>query len=114
MGVRRSTPSSARQRYYQRRVKRMGALLTVALFLAVAVCSSLAYPVLAPNTKQEISVAQAPTPTPTTILIETLEETDLPEVVATQEIEQRPMAMVAIPILIPRACNGPKKTFGNG
>ncbi len=90
MGVRRSTPSSARQRYYQRRVKRMGALLTVALFLAVAVCSSLAYPVLAPNTKQEISVAQAPTPTPTTILIETLEETDLPEVVATQEIEQRP------------------------
>jgi LasA protease len=64
MGARRSMPSSARQRYFKRRLRRMGVLLTVALVLAVAVCSSLAYPVLAPDAKRGISQADTFKPTP--------------------------------------------------
>ncbi len=48
MGARRSTPLSARQRYFKRRLKRMGVLLTLAVILAALVCGSLVHPVLAP------------------------------------------------------------------
>lgn len=64
MGVRRSTPLSARNRYFKRRLRRMGFLLTTALVLAVAVCSSLAYPVFAPGNKVEVSLAEITTLTP--------------------------------------------------
>jgi len=49
MGVRRSTPSSARKRYYQRRLRRVGLLGITALILAGIICANLAYPVLAPG-----------------------------------------------------------------
>ncbi len=49
MGTRRSKAVSARDRYYQRRFKRSGLVLCVALLLAVAVsCSGTVYPVHAP------------------------------------------------------------------
>ena len=64
MGARRSMPSSARDRYFKRRLRRMGVLLSVALVLAVAVCGSLAYPVLAPDSKRSVSLAESNTPTP--------------------------------------------------
>ncbi len=64
MGARPSTPSSARQRYFKRRVRRMGVLLAAALVMAVAVCGSLAYPVLAPDSERGVSLAGTFTPTP--------------------------------------------------
>lgn len=63
MGARRSTPSSARERYFKRRLKRMGLLLAVALVMAVIVCGSLAYPVLAPDSLRSVSMADTFSPT---------------------------------------------------
>lgn len=63
MGARRSMPSSARERYYKRRLRRMGLLLAVALVMAVVVCGSLAYPVLAPDSMRSVSMADTLTPT---------------------------------------------------
>lgn len=96
MGERRSTPSSARERYFMRRLKRMGILLTVALILAAVVCSSLAYPVLAPDSSLGISYSVTMTPE-----IEektaTMEATDpvYPTEIATELPTQKPL--VALP-----------------
>ena len=68
MGARRSTPSSARERYYKRRFKRTGMLVLVALLVAVVVCAALFYPVLAPDADVEVSAlntATATVPVPT-------------------------------------------------
>jgi LasA protease len=64
MGARRSMPSSARERYFKRRLRRTGILLASALVMAVAICGSLAYPVLAPDSDRSISLAETFTPTP--------------------------------------------------
>ena len=61
MGDRRSTPSSARERYYKRRVKRTGLLVLVALLMAVVVCGALVYPVLAPDAGVDVSQFKTPT-----------------------------------------------------
>lgn len=62
MGARRSTPSSARERYYKRRVKRTGLLVLVALLMAVVVCGTLVYPVLAPDAGVDVSQFDTVTP----------------------------------------------------
>jgi LasA protease len=62
MGAQRATLSSARERYYKRRLKRMSFLLTIALVMAALVCGSLAYPVMAPSSGSEISSRITPTP----------------------------------------------------
>lgn len=74
MGARRSMPSSARERYYKRRLRRMGLLLAVALVMAVVVCGSLAYPVLAPDSMRSVSMADTLTPTAEPSM--TLQESD--------------------------------------
>ena len=63
MGKRRSTPSSARDRYFKRRLKRTGVLLTVALVLAVVIGGNLTYPVTAPVINPEVSQANIETQT---------------------------------------------------
>ncbi len=87
MGARRSTPSSARERYYQRRFKRMVRLLIISLVLAMLVCGSIVYPVLAPGAEESISLAQMSTPVPTAAL-------EMPTTVVTEVpvevIEHRP------------------------
>ncbi len=72
MGARRSMPSSARERYFRRRLRRMGVLVAVALVLAVAVCGSFAYPVLAPDSKRSVSLADTYTPTPEPTQVQSL------------------------------------------
>jgi len=67
MGARRSMQSSARKRYYRRRIKRLISLLAGALILAGLIGGSLAYPVLAPDASLAISGVFGPTsalPTP--------------------------------------------------
>jgi len=65
MGDRPLTPSSARKRYFRRRVKRMSLLIGVALFLSVLICGNLVYPVLAPVTNNsEVSSFSRSTSTP--------------------------------------------------
>jgi peptidoglycan/LPS O-acetylase OafA/YrhL len=64
MGARRSMPSTARKRYYQRRIRRLGVLLTVSFVLAAVICSSLVYPVLAPDSDLGVSIANISTPEP--------------------------------------------------
>ena len=49
MGDRRSTPLSARERYYKRRFRRMRRLAFASLLLTVFICASMAYPVFAPT-----------------------------------------------------------------
>ncbi|MBG0784168.1 MAG: M23 family metallopeptidase [Anaerolineaceae bacterium] len=83
MGARRSTPSSARERYYKRRVKRTGLLILVALLLAVVVCSALVYPVLAPDVGVEVSQFDTPTPIVTLPATQTAQST--PTATATVE-----------------------------
>lgn len=89
MGARRSMPLSARKRYFRRRLKRMGVLLAVALAMAVTVCGSLAYPVLAPDSERAVSLADTftPTPKPSATLLEPDPETPVPT--ATPMMEQR-------------------------
>jgi len=65
MGDRRSTPLSARKRYYRRRLKRTGVLFSVAMVLTVLVCGNLAYPVFAPDNGVGVSMAYLPTLVPT-------------------------------------------------
>jgi hypothetical protein len=93
MGVRRSTPSSARKRYYQRRLRRTGFLLASALVLAVAVCSSLAYPVLAPGSNAEVSFAVDSTSTPTIVntVVEESTATAVPEVNVALQLPELPL-----------------------
>lgn len=62
MGVRQSTPSSARRRHYRRRVRRALVLLLVAMVLSVVVCGSLAYPVLAPDVSLSAATPSATAP----------------------------------------------------
>jgi hypothetical protein len=83
MGARRSTPSSARERYYKHRVKRTGLLILVALLLAVVVCSALVYPVLAPDAGVEVSQFDTPTPIVTLPATQTAQST--PTATATVE-----------------------------
>jgi len=64
MGGRRSMPLSARERYFKRRVRRMGILMSAALVLAVVVCGSLAYPVIAPDSSHSAGVVFTQTPLP--------------------------------------------------
>jgi len=71
MGGRRSTPSSARQRYYRRRVKRTGVMLASALVMALVVCGVIAYPALAPVSGLISEQTPFPTRTPTTEVVET-------------------------------------------
>ncbi len=71
MGVRRSTPSGARRRHYQRRIRRAGLLMLVALILAAIICGSLAYPVLAPDATQGISALPSQTLTEERVVIPT-------------------------------------------
>ena len=92
MGARRSTPSSARKRYYKRRLKRMGVLMTLALILAAVVCGSFVYPVLAPDTS--LAISSPVTQTPQSDLAAVIEETPLPEAIPTQN----PVANVARPL----------------
>ena len=73
MGVQRSTPSSARDRYYRRRLRRMGVLLTIALVLAVVVCGNLTYPVIAPDTNPGGGMAVNETETPAAVSVFTEE-----------------------------------------
>jgi len=63
MGDRPSTPSSARKRYFRRRLKRMSLLIGVALILSVLICGNFVYPVLAPASSQGVSISQASTAT---------------------------------------------------
>lgn len=77
MGAHRSTPSSARDRYYRNRLKRMGLLVVSAFVLAVTVCGGLAYPVLAPDADAEIGFASAYTPMPVQTMTPTTEPTEV-------------------------------------
>jgi len=63
MGDRPLTPSSARKRYFQRRLKRMSLLIGLALILSVLICGNFVYPVLAPASSQGVSFSQASTAT---------------------------------------------------
>lgn len=87
MGAQRSMPSSARERYFKRRLKRLGVLLAVALTLAVTVCGSLAYPVLAPDSERSISLADTftPMPEPSATVQEPDPETPVPTAMPTME-----------------------------
>ena len=91
MAARRSTPSSARERYYKRRMKRTFAILASALVLALGIGGALAYPALAPSTDEEVSVLPStPTQAPSTPT-----ESLATEVAATEEPEPTPI--VALP-----------------
>lgn len=91
MGGRRSTPSSARERYYRRRVRRTGVILASALVLAVVVGGVLAYPALAPVVGDEPN--QTVTPTQTPVLSQATEST-MTEVAATEVVEPTPIAAI--------------------
>ena len=88
MDVRHSTPSSARERYYKRRLKRMGLLTTLALVVAVVVCGSLVYPVVAPDSRLGVSSAatHTPSPDPTNTNVTVSDPTPTPK----QVVEQAP------------------------
>ena len=64
MGAHRATQSSARKRYYQRRMKRMVVLLITAGILAGIIGGSFAYPVLAPDSDLFVRGATTPTSAP--------------------------------------------------
>ena len=96
MGARRSMPSTARKRYYQRRIRRLGVLLTVSFVLAAVICGSLVYPVLAPDSDLGVSIANISTPEP----IEP-GKTDTPqatEVAATEPAVEEPAALTFNPL----------------
>ncbi len=86
MGARRSTPSSARDRYYQRRLKRMGVLLVVAFLLAVVVCASLVSPVIAPTSDNGVSYVNTASASPE--MTETKVQEITPTVTATESQTQ--------------------------
>jgi hypothetical protein len=54
-------PLSARKRYFRRRIRRVGILLSLALILAAIVCGNLVYPVLAPDSSLAVSQAMRQT-----------------------------------------------------
>lgn len=91
MGARRSMPSSARERYFKRRVRRTGVLIGVAFLLVVIVCGSLATPVLAPGYNSGVSFANTHTPTPVPIVDE-IETEFVTE--PTPEHEQQPLVQL--------------------
>ena len=88
MDARHSTPLSARERYYKQRLKRLGLLTTLALVVAVMVCGSLVYPVVAPDSK--LSVGSAPTNTPLPDPTETPEAVSDSTATPEQAVEQHP------------------------
>jgi len=86
MGARRSTPSSARDRYYQRRLKRMGVLLVLAFLLAVVVCASLVSPVMAPTSDNSVGYINTASATPE--VTETKVQEIIPTATATESQPQ--------------------------
>ena len=95
MGVRHTTPSSARKRYYKKRLKRTGVLVALALILALVVCGSLADPVLAPDSDTDLGLLSPHTPLPLASATPEVE----PTAVVTAEVtpEQKPRLTVALP-----------------
>ncbi len=91
MGGRRSTPSSARERYYRRRVKRTGVILASALVLALAVCGVIAYPALAPVVGVMTDQTAITTQTPA---VSQVTEATVTEVAATEAPEETPIAAI--------------------
>ena len=89
MGARRSTPSSARERYYKRRMRRTGVILAAALVLALVIGGALAYPALAPGADLALPAAKTQTPA-ASIPAETLAL--VTEAAATPEPEPTPIA----------------------
>lgn len=83
MGVRRSMPSSARARYYKRRLKRLGVLTTVALILAAVVCGSFVYPVIAPGSNLSVGYPSTTTPVNETPIALVREENPIEAQIAT-------------------------------
>ena len=98
MGDRRLTPSSARQRYFKRRFKRMGFLMITAFLLAIFVCGNLVYPVFAPDANLGSGYSMLD-PSPTEIAeVMTDAATQTPDLVEpcveptpTQEMESLPL-----------------------
>lgn len=93
MGARRSTPSSARGRYYKRRLKRVGVLLVLAFLLAVIVCASLVSPVVAPTSDQDVSLADTATSIITEV-VETETQVSLLTATATEELIESTAAVL--------------------
>jgi LasA protease len=101
MGARRSTQSSARERYFRRRLKRLIVLLTAALILAAVVGGGLVHPVLTPDSSLAISRVITPTQAlPTPVVVVAAAETTLPtpEVVPPVEITQQPEQRPSLPL----------------
>jgi LasA protease len=79
MGAQRPMQSSARHRYFKRRLKRSLGLLTAGLILAGIVGGGLAYPVLAPDSSRWSSPVITPTVSPTAVsMMSSVPETSLP------------------------------------
>ena len=79
MGAQRPMQSSARHRYFKRRLKRSLGLLTAGLILAGIVGGGLAYPVLAPDSSRWSGPVITPTVSPTAeSMISSVPETSLP------------------------------------
>lgn len=112
MGDRRLTPSSARQRYFKRRIKRMGVLMITAFLLAIIVCGNLVYPVLAPNAEpgsgysmteppsMEIAEVLTEAATPTLVLPE-------PTAIPTPEQERKSLPIPTEGQIVPPSEGGP-------
>ncbi len=92
MGARRSTPSSARNRYYQRRLKRTGLLVGSALVLALGVGGALVYPVLAPDVNTAISYSATQTITPE--MTEEATQANVVEISQTETEEAKPTLII--------------------
>ena len=103
MGVRHTTPSSARERYFKRRIRRTVVLITVALVLSVVVCGNLVYPVLAPASSAGISY-QA-TNTPLSDPTQAVTRTTAPEPTATQ-VPPTPTELTAQSTVLPLPTQG--------
>lgn len=86
MGAQSSMPSSARGRYFKNRLRRTGILVSVAFMLAIVLCGNLVMPVFAPDSGQQVILANSPTAT--------LDPTPIPaptEIVAAIAIESEPV-----------------------
>ncbi len=92
MADHRSMPSSARQRHYRKRVKRAFVLMVAAFILAAVICSSLVYPVLAPDDGGSLGDLQ----TPAEIII-----TGTPEITSLAEEITPPLALPTEARIVP-------------
>jgi murein DD-endopeptidase MepM/ murein hydrolase activator NlpD len=98
MGAQSATQSSARNRYFKRRLKRLFGLLTAGLILAGIVGGGLAYPVLAPDSTHWVSTVMTPTSALSAApAVVSAPETMLPTPEAAPE-EASPPVMAATPI----------------